>query len=340
MKARELGRQSVVVGDRVALVGDVSGGPDSIARVVRVEPRTSTLRRTADDTDPYERVIVANADQLVIVTALADPEPRPRMIDRCLVAAYDAGLRPLLVLTKSDLASPEQLLSTYRAARRRARRARTRRAAGRPAHPPARPGQRARRALRRRQVDDRQRTGARLHPGHRRGERGHRTRAAHVVVRHGARAAGRRLGHRHPWRAQLRAGARRPAPGHPRLPRPGARDRRVPALVHARRARVRAGRTGSPPGTATRPGWPHCAVCCTAATRTSATSTRTGTTRPTLMATTPTDSDLTRPASELARAGVGPDGAAPHGRRAEVTGARPRRRGWPRRRRRRGRPPR
>jgi len=115
MKARELGRKSVVVGDRVALVGDVSGGPDSLARVVRVEPRTSTLRRTADDTDPFERVIVANADQLVVVTALADPEPRPRLIDRCLVAAYDAGLRPLLLLTKSDLASPDTLVEAYRA---------------------------------------------------------------------------------------------------------------------------------------------------------------------------------------------------------------------------------
>jgi len=114
MKARELGRQSVVVGDRVALVGDVSGGPDSLARIVRVAPRISTLRRTADDTDPFERVIVANADQLVVVTALADPEPRPRLIDRCLVAAYDAGLRPLLVLTKADLASPDTLLETYR----------------------------------------------------------------------------------------------------------------------------------------------------------------------------------------------------------------------------------
>ncbi len=114
MKARELGRQSVVVGDRVSLVGDVSGGPDSLARIVRVAPRVSTLRRTADDTDPFERVIVANADQLVVVTALADPEPRPRLIDRCLVAAYDAGLRPLLVLTKADLASPETLLETYR----------------------------------------------------------------------------------------------------------------------------------------------------------------------------------------------------------------------------------
>jgi len=46
---------------------------------------------------------VANADQLVIVCALADPEPNLRFIDRCLVAAYDAGLDPLLVLTKADL---------------------------------------------------------------------------------------------------------------------------------------------------------------------------------------------------------------------------------------------
>jgi len=115
MKARELGRRSVVVGDRVALVGDLSGGADTLARVVRVEPRSATLRRTADDTDPFERVIVANAQQMVIVTALADPPPRPRLIDRCLVAAFDAGLAPLLCLTKSDLTGPAELLSTYRA---------------------------------------------------------------------------------------------------------------------------------------------------------------------------------------------------------------------------------
>ncbi|MCZ2525711.1 ribosome small subunit-dependent GTPase A [Streptomyces sp. NPDC059506] len=114
MKARELGRKSVVVGDSVAVVGDLSGDEGSLARIVRVHTRRSVLRRTADDDDPYERVVVANADQLAIVTALADPEPRPRMIDRCLVAAYDAGLEPLLVLTKSDLAPAEPLLRTYR----------------------------------------------------------------------------------------------------------------------------------------------------------------------------------------------------------------------------------
>jgi ribosome biogenesis GTPase len=113
VKARELGRKGVVVGDRVALVGDLSGRPDTLARVVRVEPRRTALRRSADDDDPVERVVVANADQLVLVTALADPEPRPRMIDRVLVAAYDAGLDPLLVLTKSDLRSPDELLASY-----------------------------------------------------------------------------------------------------------------------------------------------------------------------------------------------------------------------------------
>ncbi len=113
MKARELGRGSIVVGDRVSLIGDVSGQADALARVVRVQPRTSVLRRSAEDDDPTERIVVANAEQLAIVTALADPTPRPRLIDRFLVAAYDAGLEPLLCLTKADLAAPDELLAAY-----------------------------------------------------------------------------------------------------------------------------------------------------------------------------------------------------------------------------------
>jgi ribosome biogenesis GTPase len=114
-RARELGRKSVVVGDHVALVGDVSGADGTLARIVRVAERSTVLRRTADDDDPFERVIVANADQLVIVTALADPPPRTGLIDRCLVAAYVGGLEPLLCLTKSDLAAPDELLAGYAA---------------------------------------------------------------------------------------------------------------------------------------------------------------------------------------------------------------------------------
>ena len=81
----------------------------ALARIVEVTDRGTVLRRTADDDDPVERVIVANADQLVVVTALADPEPQPRLVDRALVAAYDAGMSPLLCLTKADLADPDDV---------------------------------------------------------------------------------------------------------------------------------------------------------------------------------------------------------------------------------------
>jgi ribosome biogenesis GTPase len=117
MRARELGRRAVVVGDSVAVVGDVTGGPDSLARIVRVDDRRSVLRRTADDSDPVERVVVANADQLVVVCAVAEPQPQPRLVDRCLVAAEDAGVHPILCLTKVDLAAPTELLAIYRPVR-------------------------------------------------------------------------------------------------------------------------------------------------------------------------------------------------------------------------------
>jgi len=113
MRARELGRRAVAVGDNVELVGDTTGAPDSLARIVRIGDRRSVLRRSADDTDLAERVLVANADQLVIVTALADPVPRTGFIDRCLVAAYTGDLDPVLVLTKSDIADPTELLAAY-----------------------------------------------------------------------------------------------------------------------------------------------------------------------------------------------------------------------------------
>lgn len=115
MRARELGRKGVAVGDRVSVVGDRSGDADTLARIVRIAERDTVLRRTADDDDPYERVIVANADQLVIVSALADPEPSFGLIDRCIVAALSEGLEPILCLTKADLAPPDATLERYSA---------------------------------------------------------------------------------------------------------------------------------------------------------------------------------------------------------------------------------
>lgn len=113
MRARELGRTPIVVGDDVDIVGDLSGRPDTLARIVRRGERRTVLRRTADDTDPTERVVVANADQLLIVVALADPPPRTGFVERALIAAYAGGLKPILCLTKSDLAPAEPFAAQF-----------------------------------------------------------------------------------------------------------------------------------------------------------------------------------------------------------------------------------
>ena len=269
MKAREIGRTRVVVGDDVALVGDLAGGPDALARIVRIEERRSVLRRTADDTDPFERIIVANADQLVIVTALADPEPRPRMVDRCLVAAYDADLVPLLALTKADLVDPAPFLSTVHPARGRARRHRRGRdgeVVGRrgPARAPGRPGVGARRALRRRQEHARQRPRAgcgcappassTTRPVGAGTRRPTPSRCACPATRATGGSSTPPASGRSAWHTSTR-------PHHRPLPRPRRRHRELPARLHARRGGVRPRRLGGgrprralarPPGAAPR----------------------------------------------------------------------------------------
>ncbi|WP_296213075.1 ribosome small subunit-dependent GTPase A [Corynebacterium sp. YSMAA1_1_F7] len=114
MRAREMGRTNVVVGDHVGVVGDTSGKKDTLARIVRLEDRTSVLRRTADDTDSFERIVVANADYLLIVSAVADPPPRTGFVERALIAAFVGGLTPLVCLTKSDLADPSTFAAEFR----------------------------------------------------------------------------------------------------------------------------------------------------------------------------------------------------------------------------------
>ena len=95
-RASELRKQPIVTGDYVDLVGDTSGDDGTLTRIVRIQPRTTVLRRSADDSDEVERIIVANADQMLIV-----------------VAAFDAGLTPILCITKTDLADPDDFLANF-----------------------------------------------------------------------------------------------------------------------------------------------------------------------------------------------------------------------------------
>ena len=114
MRARELGPKSVVVGDRVSIVGDVSGDEGSLARIVSVNERRNTLSRTVDDAAQVERTIVANIDQLVIVAAVTNPEPRRGLIDRFLVCAFHENIKPYLLMTKTDLAPLPDFVEEYR----------------------------------------------------------------------------------------------------------------------------------------------------------------------------------------------------------------------------------
>ena len=113
MRARELGPKSVVVGDRVSIVGDVTGDEGSLARIVSVNERRNSLSRTVDDAAQVERTIVANIDQLVIVAAALNPEPRRGLIDRFLVSAFTEGITPKLVVTKTDLGVVPEFLAEY-----------------------------------------------------------------------------------------------------------------------------------------------------------------------------------------------------------------------------------
>ena len=115
MKARELGKNAIVSGDRISIVGDTSGREGTLARAVAVLPRRNSLARTVDDAGAFEKIIASNIDQMIIVAAAANPEPRHGFIDRCLVVAYDQKITPVIVITKCDLANPEEFLKPYRA---------------------------------------------------------------------------------------------------------------------------------------------------------------------------------------------------------------------------------
>jgi ribosome biogenesis GTPase len=90
----------VAVGDEVIL----RRLDDETDLVEAVVPRRTELVRAAAGGLRGKQVIVANLDLLVIVFALAQPAPIPARLDRMLVIAEQAGIPPLIVLNKVDLA--------------------------------------------------------------------------------------------------------------------------------------------------------------------------------------------------------------------------------------------
>jgi ribosome biogenesis GTPase len=75
--------------------------------IERVEPRRGVLSRTSRG---RQHVIVANVDQLIIVGSAAEPRLKPNLIDRLLVTAERARIRPVICINKIDLVEPADLL--------------------------------------------------------------------------------------------------------------------------------------------------------------------------------------------------------------------------------------
>lgn len=102
----------VVVGDRVRLDdGDAAG----LQGIAAVEARRSLLARRVPEGRGL-RPVVANPDQVVVVTATRDPEPIPQLVDRLLVVAEANHLPARVVLNKVDLTPGVELAERLRRA--------------------------------------------------------------------------------------------------------------------------------------------------------------------------------------------------------------------------------
>jgi ribosome biogenesis GTPase len=105
-------RNVVVAGDRVLFRPEPSRaaaakGPEAGEGIIeRVQPRHGVISRTSRG---RQHVLVANIDQLLIVSSAAEPDLKPHLIDRFLVTAEKTGIRPVVCINKIDLVDPASL---------------------------------------------------------------------------------------------------------------------------------------------------------------------------------------------------------------------------------------
>jgi len=75
--------------------------------IERVEPRRGVLSRASRG---QQHVLVANVDQVMIVTSAAEPRMKPNLIDRYLVSAEKAQATPIICINKIDLIDAAELM--------------------------------------------------------------------------------------------------------------------------------------------------------------------------------------------------------------------------------------
>jgi len=102
-------RQPVVAGDRVLIRPAPKRASDGVAEegmIERVEPRRGTIARSSKQ---RKHVIVANVDQVLIVTSADQPALKPNLIDRMILMAEQSGVKPVVCINKIDLVNPAEL---------------------------------------------------------------------------------------------------------------------------------------------------------------------------------------------------------------------------------------
>ncbi|MBT5487394.1 MAG: ribosome small subunit-dependent GTPase A [Deltaproteobacteria bacterium] len=95
----------IAVGDEVEV--DLTAAEDA-GWILRIFPRRTKLSRRPNVGYP-EQVLVSNADTLLMVASIRTPPFRAGLVDRLLVAASCGGLEPVLILSKADLATPDEI---------------------------------------------------------------------------------------------------------------------------------------------------------------------------------------------------------------------------------------
>ena len=98
-------KNKIAVGDEVEV--DLTAAEDA-GWIIRIFPRRTKLSRRPSVGYP-EQVFVSNADTLLMVASMRTPPFRGGLVDRLLVAASCGGLEPVLILSKADLATSDEI---------------------------------------------------------------------------------------------------------------------------------------------------------------------------------------------------------------------------------------
>lgn len=91
-------RNVLTVGDRVWFRPSGSSGDEGL--IEKVESRSGVIARGYRR---HKHILVSNVDQILIVSALEEPGLKLPLIDRYLISAEIGGVRPIIILNKSDL---------------------------------------------------------------------------------------------------------------------------------------------------------------------------------------------------------------------------------------------